>query len=113
MVKNEDTYYLFYSANWWESHEYAIGYAVCETATGPCEKPLTEPIFKFTPQVMGPGGEAFFSDKEGNLWMAYHAWTGPTVGYPEGQRSLRIEPVRFTDGRPDIPGPTHTNQPMP
>ena len=40
MVKHNDRYYLFYSGNWWESREYAIGYAVCETVTGPCEKPL-------------------------------------------------------------------------
>ena len=112
MVKDGDNYYLFYSANWWESHEYAIGYAVCETMTGPCTKPLTEPLFGFTPQVMGPGGEAFFTDTEGNLWMAYHAWTGANVGYPGGERSLRIEPVTFVDGRPIIPGPTHEPQPF-
>ena len=114
VVKHEGTFYLFYSANWWESHEYAVGYAVCETVTGPCEKPENGPIFEFTPNVMGPGGESFFIDKDGNLWMAYHAWTGIDVGYPDGKRSLRIEPVGFTaDGKPDIPGPTHTNQSFP
>jgi len=113
MVENEDTYYLFYSANWWESHEYATGYAVCESVTGPCAKPLDEPLFAFTPEVMGPGGGAFFTDDEGNLWMAYHAWTGPEVGYPAGERSLRIDPVTFVDGIPIIQGPTHEAQPLP
>lgn len=113
MVLHGGTYYLFYSGNWWESHEYAVGYAVCESAAGPCHKPLSEPIFSFTPEVMGPGGQAFFTDAAGTVWMAYHAWTGPDVGYPSGVRSLRIEPVRFEDGRPVISGPTADPQLLP
>ena len=91
----------------------AVGYAICETVTGPCVKPQRAPIFKFTKQAMGPGGEEFFHDAEGNLWMAYHAWTAPLVGYPEGERSLRIEPVTFVDGVPTIAGPTVDPQPRP
>lgn len=113
MVEHDDQYYLFYSGNWWESHTYAVGYAICETVTGPCVKPQREPIFEFTKQAMGPGGEEFFHDAEGNLWMAYHAWTAPLVGYPEGERSLRIEPVTFVDGVPTIAGPTVDPQPLP
>jgi len=113
MLKHNDKYYLFYSGNWWESHEYAIGYAVCETVTGPCEKPLSEPWFKYNPPVMGPGGESFFMDAEGNLWMAYHAWTGANVGYPSGQRSLRIDLVTFEGDKPVTDGPTYTPQLLP
>ena len=113
MVKHDGKYYLFYSGNWWESHEYAIGYAVCETVTGPCEKPLNEPWFEFKPPVMGPGGESFFTDKDGNLWMAYHAWTGADVGYPQGKRSLRIDLVTFDGDKPVTNGPTFEPQPLP
>jgi beta-xylosidase len=112
MVENEGDYYLFYSGNWWESHQYAVGYAVCETPMGPCEKPLDEPIFEFTQEVFGPGGQSFFEDEDGDLMMAYHAWTAPVVGYPEGQRSLRIDPVQFEDGVPVITGPTSDPQPL-
>jgi beta-xylosidase len=114
MVKNGDRYYLFYSGNWWESHEYAVGYAVCETVTGPCEKPLTEPWFEFKAPVMGPGGEAFFTDKEGNLWMVYHAWTGANVSYSGGgKRSLHIDLVTFEDDKPVTNGPSSTPQLFP
>ena len=113
MIKNGDRYYLFYSGNWWESHEYAVGYAVCETVTGPCEKPLTEPWFKFKPPVMGPGGEAFFTDTKGNLWMAYHAWTGANVGNSIGDRSLHIDLVTFEDDKPVTNGPSSTPQLLP
>ena len=114
MVKQDDNYYLFYSGNWWESHEYAVGYAVCETVMGPCEKPLDEPWFKFIPPVMGPGGEAFFTDTKGNLWMAYHAWAGANVGYSGGgQRSLHIDLVTFEGDQPFTNGPTSTSQLLP
>lgn len=113
MVRHNGKYYLFYSGNWWESHEYAIGYAVCETPTGPCEKPLDEPWFKYEAPVMGPGGQMFFTDEEGNLWMAYHAWTGAAVGYPEGERSLHIDLVTFEGDRPVTNGPTYTPQLLP
>lgn len=113
MWHQDGNYYLFYSGNWWESHEYAVGYAVCETVTGPCVKPKQEPIFTFTPEVMGPGGQVLFTDTEGNLWMGYHAWTGPDVGYPAGLRSLRIDPVTFENGEPVIHGPTDDPQPLP
>lgn len=113
MIKHGDIYFLFYSANKWESHEYAIGYAVCDTLVGPCNKPLSEPWFKFNPKVMGPGGESFFMDTKGNLWMAYHAWTGPNVGYPAGKRSLRIDLVTFDGDKPVTNGPTYTPQPLP
>ena len=113
MVRHGDQYYLFYSGNWWESHQYAIGYAICETVTGPCEKPLDEPWFQYEAPVMGPGGQSFFTDTKGNLWMAYHAWTGAAVGYPEGKRSLRIDLITFAGDKPVTNGPTYTPQLLP
>jgi beta-xylosidase len=113
MVEHNDKYYLFYSGNWWASHTYAIGYAVCETVTGPCEKPLDEPWFDYENPVMGPGGQAFFTDEEGNLWMAYHAWTGANIGDELGERSLRIDLVTFEGDTPVTHGPTYTPQLLP
>jgi beta-xylosidase len=113
MVKHNGKYYLFYSANWWESLDYAVGYAICDTLTGPCVKPLKKPLFAYKGTVMGPGGEEFFTDTKGNLWMAYHAWTAPNVGYPGGSRSLRIDRVTFEGDKPVINGPTDDPQPLP
>lgn len=113
MVEHNDQYFLFYSGNWWESHRYAISYAVCETVSGPCEKPLDEPWFDYEGSVMGPGGQAFFTDEEGNLWMAYHAWTGANVGNAIGDRSLHIDLVTFDGDTPVTNGPTYTPQLLP
>ena len=100
MVKAGDKYYLFYSANQYESPAYAIGYAVCDTVSGPCVKPQNKPFFSSAGEAAGPGGQEFFTDPQGNLWMAYHAWTNPKVGYPDGARSLRIDRVAFVNNIP-------------
>ena len=113
MVEQNDTYFLFYSANMWDTHQYSIGYAVCETVLGPCEKPLSGPWLDYENPVMGPGGQSFFTDEEGNLWMAYHAWTGANVGNTLGQRSLRLDLVTFEGDTPVTNGPTYTPQLLP
>jgi GH43 family beta-xylosidase len=113
MVENDGDYYLFYSANRWDTFEYAVGYASCETALGSCDKPLDEPVFKYTLDVFGPGGESFVVDADGDVVMAYHAWLPPNVGYPQGQRSLFIDPVTFDNGVPVMTGPTVDPQPLP
>ncbi|WP_116996620.1 glycoside hydrolase family 43 protein [Desertimonas flava] len=113
MVEVDGEYYLFYSANRWDSVDYAVGYATCDTATGPCRKPGEGPILEFTAEVMGPGGQMIVEGPDGDPWMAYHAWTGPDVGYPAGVRALRIDRVEFRAGRPIIAGPTSDPQPAP
>ena len=58
---------------------------------------------------MGPGGEAFFTDDEGNLWMAYHAWTGANVGYPEVESAA----CTLTWSHLKVTNPLQTDQPIP
>ena len=115
MVKLQDRYYLFYSAGWWESSNYGIGYAVCTTAVGPCSKQtLDGPLVKSLGETLGPGGQELFTDTNGKLWMAYHAWSSPIVGYSNGgARSLRIDPIELSaDGVPALAGPTSTARPL-
>ncbi len=105
MVCREGTYYLFYSANWWESGRYGIGYAAA--AAGPLG-----PFVKITRRgpwmasghdAAGPGGQEFFQDKDGGLCMAYHAWMPGAESYGAGGvRSLRMVRVGFRDGRPVV-----------
>lgn len=104
MVRHARRYYLFYSANWWESSRYAIGYASGPTALGPFRK-LTRrgPWTGSGEEAAGPGGQEFFTDSDGAVQMAYHAWTPGAVGYAAGgARSLRIASIRFVNGRPTI-----------
>jgi beta-xylosidase len=106
------SYYLLYSANWYDSDRYAVGYALCASPLGPCHKPLDHPIMSTAAGAAGPGGETFFTDASGGVWLAYHAWSQPAVGYAAGgARSLRLDRVSFEAGAIVIHGPTTTPQP--
>ncbi len=103
MTQHGGRYYLFYSANWWESGDYAVGYAVCDSPLGPCTKPQDGPILESTGDHLGPGGASFFRDVEGRLRVAYHAWLSPNTNYNMGgARSLHLGYVEFQEGVPVI-----------
>lgn len=103
LVYSDGRYFLFYSANWWASADYAIGYAVGNNPLGPYSKVTTDgPWFASDGDVAGPGGQEFFADGGGGLHMAYHGWQPGVVGYPQGARSLRISGVTFVSGAPGL-----------
>lgn len=94
LVASAGTYYLFYSANWWNTDRYSIGYATAPDVRGPYTKMTPErPWFASDANVAGPGGQEWFIDGSGHLRMAYHAWTPGHVGYPGGARSLHLATV--------------------
>jgi len=98
LVSSGGTYFLFYSANWWNTDRYSIGYATSSSVTGPYTKVTTKrPWFVSDTTVAGPGGQEWFVDDSGQLWMAYHGWTPGNVGYPRGARSLRLVRVSISD----------------
>lgn len=114
MWAHEGRFHLLYSANWWESSGYCVGWAVCETPAGPCVKHRSGPIFQSTDTVAGPGGQALFADDAGRVWLAYHAWTPPADTYGEGgARSLRLDPVTFDGDTLTIAGPSVDPQTVP
>jgi beta-xylosidase len=109
MVVRRGEYFLFYSASDYESANYSVGYAKCAGPSGPCTKAtLDAPLLKSSGGRLGPGGQEFFTDANGDWWMAYHAWTAPFATYASGgARSLHIAHVGFERGVPvlgDEPG---------
>ena len=103
LVKSDGMYYLFYSANWWNTDRYGIGYATARTVAGPYQKATTQgPWYASDAQVAGPGGQEWFTDGVGQLMMAYHGWTPTQVGYPRGARTLRLAAVSLAGGSPVV-----------
>jgi len=104
MIQDGSSTLLFYSANWYESADYAVGYARCEGPAGPCKKITVDgPLFESNETALGPGGQEIFTDLSGRSWMAYHAWTPPTTTYADGgRRSLRLARLTFSQGTPII-----------
>lgn len=63
---------------------------------------------------VGPGGGSFFRDHAGNLWIAYHAWRSPSIGFSAGgQRRLSIARVEFENGIPTVLRPETIMSPGP
>jgi len=108
MVRNDGRYYLFYSANNWDSDSYAVGVATCTEATGPCTKPLEHAWFTSTTYSQGPGGQEFFP-ASGGVWMVHHGWLPGQAGTPGGQRRLYLDLLAFdgADGLPTRVGAEH------
>jgi hypothetical protein len=105
MVNQSGSYLLFYSGGAWNSAGYGVGYAVCDGPLGPCTKPDGSPILHSDADRLGPGGESLVTDGNGNWWMAYAAWDGPSsnYSYADGDfRSLWMAPVTFAGTVPEI-----------
>jgi hypothetical protein len=110
MVQQSGHWYLFYSGGRWDRSSYAIGWASCAGPVGPCsDATRAHPWKASSASGWGPGGASFFTDGDGNLWMAYHAWTPQRVGYrytaAGGNRSLHLEMVTFQNGKPIASAP--------
>ncbi|MEM7141004.1 MAG: glycoside hydrolase family 43 protein [Actinomycetota bacterium] len=116
MIEVDGEYHLFYSANRWDTPDYAVGRAVCESVTGPCVKdpePWLSSETLGAEGVLGPGGlEVVDLDNRVADLVVFHAWTGGEVGYETGQRALFIEPIRWSDGDPVIVGSLLPDEPL-
>ncbi len=98
--KQRGKYYLFYSANAYNTCRYAIGYATADTLAGPYVKPADQPWLASTPDLCGPGGEDIVRAGDGSLWMAYHAWTHGPGSY----RGMRIDALYWDASGPHLRG---------
>jgi beta-xylosidase len=114
VASGSSTYDLFYGAGAWDTAQAGIGYATCSApSTGfrglrwTCSDRSVAAPWLATRVVggaavfSGPSGPAVFTDTAGNAHLAYHAWTGTTVGYANGGvRSLWIDGLSFPGGVP-------------
>lgn len=116
MVLHDGGYYLFFSANNYAGHEYAVGYATCDSALGPCEDAPENPILasrlKPPPMIIGPGHQTVF-DLDGQTWILYHAWEVIGESRRGDRRLLYIDRLDWVDGRPVVRGPTTDPQVVP
>ena len=101
MVERGGRYHLFYSGNWWHTHHYAIGHAICESIRGPCFRSSDEPFMVNRSDGVGFGGPSIWEPPSGEVWMTYHGWYGPGVGYENGGvRAAFAHRLDFPDWRP-------------
>lgn len=100
VVKLDDgKYYLFYSANHFESPDYAVGYAVADSPMGPWTKnPANPVIHRSIVGEKGSGHGDLFVDTEGNYRYVYHVHNSDSVVSPRRTRivTLKMEKNRRT-----------------
>lgn len=70
MVEVNGAFWLVYSANWYNSPDYAIGAARCAGPSGPCADTSPSPLLASNFQGLGPGEASVFHDAAG-VWMLY------------------------------------------
>lgn len=101
LVASGGRYFLFYSGNSWTTADYATGVAMCSSPLGPCTKPLSQPILGSASNIKGPGGASVFTDGAGTPWIAFHAWSPGSVGFPNN-RSLYLRRLSLSGPTPVI-----------
>ncbi|HEX4903008.1 MAG TPA: glycoside hydrolase family 43 protein [Acidimicrobiales bacterium] len=98
-------HHLLYSGNRWESADYAVGHAVCDSVLGPCRRTSALPILSTRRGAAGPGGQELLAMPDGGLALVHHAWDPAAVGYPHGARMLHVATVHVEGDRMAIGGP--------
>ncbi|MEL1264446.1 glycoside hydrolase family 43 protein [Pseudoxanthomonas putridarboris] len=104
--------FLSYSSSACWSDDYAIGLLHAPAGSDPLDaaawRKLPRPILAKNPaqNVYAPGHNGFFHSPDGQVWIVYHANSGPDMKCT-AKRSPRIQRVEWTpDGVPSIEPPT-------
>ena len=119
LLRHDGRYYMLYSGNDYASVRYAVGYATADALTGPYtdaeENPILSTDFDSAVELglAGPGHQSVFTDDDGDLWMAYHAWVNTAINDDSVGRQLWLDELRFEDGRAIVDGPDAEPQDVP
>ncbi|HHX66691.1 MAG TPA: family 43 glycosylhydrolase [Gallicola sp.] len=115
VFKQNGKYYMTYSANYYASSLYAIGYAVSDSPLGEYQKPDDNPLLQATedwPFLSGPGHCSIFPSADGTeLFMAYHSHID--VGEAGDIRKINFDRVTIKDGELIVNGPSISPQLLP
>lgn len=114
VFKENGTYYLLYSANYYQSEHYSVGYATSDSPLKLFEKPDKARILQGNGDtITGPGHCNILRSPDGSeLYLVYHVHTVPPN--TDNGRSLAIDRlVVREDGTLAADGPSETRRPLP
>ena len=101
VLKKDDIYYLIYSANGYESHDYAIGVATATSPLGPWTKSADNPILRRYEGMVGVGHGAPFTDLQGKSHYVFHAHKSAEEVHP---RTSFIVDMKVDSGKVSMGG---------
>lgn len=106
ILKANDSYYIFYSANFFGGKNYAVGYAVAKHPLGPFVKSEDNPILQKNTEIGGKvsgTGHCMALNINNKWYCVYHGRTEETGE----KRMVFIDPMEiYPDGSIVIHGPT-------
>lgn len=91
VIRLDDKYYMFYSANHFRNIDYAVGYAVADSPYGPWVKHAGNPIIHRT--IVGEYGSGhgdLFDGLDGQLYYVYHTHFNEQEVIPRRTRIIRV-----------------------
>lgn len=91
----DGTLYLLFSANRWDTSDYAIAMTSCDSPLGPCSGSGVQIVVASRPGMAGAGGPDVFS-VGGHQYLAFSAWTGGEPGSNGSRRSLFVSSLGTT-----------------
>ncbi|MBQ4150843.1 MAG: glycoside hydrolase family 43 protein [Clostridia bacterium] len=114
VFKANGIYYLLYSANYYQSEHYSVGYATSDSPLKKFEKSDDACILKGNGKtVTGPGHcNILRSPKDNEIYVVYHVHTVPPN--TDNGRSLAMDRLIINkDGTLRIDGPSEIRRPLP
>lgn len=100
LLKHKELYYLFYSANDFRNKDYAMGYAVAKSPSGPWKKYEKNPVVsRQNIGINGTGHGDFFKDPAGDLMYVFHTHFSDSIVSP---RLTAVVKAKFAAGNSDI-----------
>ena len=112
VFKNNNIYYMTYSANHYQDPNYGIGYATSQKPLGMWIKSEKNPILKndIPSGVSGPGHNSIIKSPDDKEWfIVYHSHA--SIAKPGALRILNIDRLIFMgDSTIKVNGPTRTPQ---
>ncbi|MDD5782992.1 MAG: glycoside hydrolase family 43 protein [Muribaculaceae bacterium] len=107
IFKNNDTYYIMYSANHYGGAYYAVGYATSKDPLGPFKKAENNPVLQENLSqggtVMGTGHNMVLTMPSGQRYCVYH---GRLSDNPT-ERVVFVDPLKIdSEGVLTVEGPT-------
>ncbi|MBQ7661166.1 MAG: glycoside hydrolase family 43 protein [Clostridia bacterium] len=117
VLRQDGRYVLLFTANYYASVHYCVGYAVSDFPLGPYEKAAENPILKGDGvYTSGTGHCNYLRSPDGSeLYMVYHSHSDVTnTTNPVADRTPCFDKMVFRrDGRLTVNGPTVARQPYP
>jgi beta-xylosidase len=95
VIKHNNIYYLFYTANDFRNPDYAVGYATSNSPYGPWEKYAGNPIIsKKNIGINGTGHGDFVKDEQNNLIYVFHTHFSDSAAKPRRTTMIKIKFVK-------------------